>query len=64
MPSGPGRRIDYVMVRCTHQGPALDIADCRRIFTDEVDGVQASEHYGVPADLTVPSRPPGSFGFD
>jgi endonuclease/exonuclease/phosphatase family metal-dependent hydrolase len=63
MPFDPGRRIDYIMVRCAHHGPTLDVADCQRIFTDEVDGVQASDHYGVVADLTMPSRPPGSFGF-
>jgi endonuclease/exonuclease/phosphatase family metal-dependent hydrolase len=42
------RRIDYLFVRCTDDGPTLDVRDCRRIFTDPV----ASDHYGLLADLT------------
>ncbi|HEU5157334.1 MAG TPA: endonuclease/exonuclease/phosphatase family protein [Streptosporangiaceae bacterium] len=60
MPADPGRRIDYVMVRCGHHGPTLDVVDCRRLFVDEIGGVQASDHYGVLADLTPPARPPAS----
>ncbi|WP_165964622.1 endonuclease/exonuclease/phosphatase family protein [Actinomadura sp. KC216] len=48
----PFGRIDYVLVRCgLHGGPTLAIRDCRRVFTRPVDGVQASDHYGVVADL-------------
>ncbi len=49
-----GRRIDYVMVRCNAHGPTLDISACARIFDEPVDGVWASDHFGVVADLTVP----------
>jgi endonuclease/exonuclease/phosphatase family metal-dependent hydrolase len=54
-----GRRIDYVMVRCGIHGPTLDVADCRLVFDEPVDGVWASDHFGVVADLAVPERPPG-----
>jgi endonuclease/exonuclease/phosphatase family metal-dependent hydrolase len=39
-----GRRIDYVFVR---------------IFDEPVDGVWASDHFGVVAGLTLPARSPG-----
>jgi endonuclease/exonuclease/phosphatase family metal-dependent hydrolase len=52
----PFRRIDYILVRCgEHEGPTLDIARCDRIFLEPVDGVWASDHFGVMADLEVPS---------
>jgi endonuclease/exonuclease/phosphatase family metal-dependent hydrolase len=51
MPLEPGRRIDYVLVRCGIHGPLLTVADCRLIFTAPVGGVWASDHYGVLADL-------------
>jgi endonuclease/exonuclease/phosphatase family metal-dependent hydrolase len=54
-----GRRIDYVMVRCGIHGPSLEIADCRRVFDQAVDGIWASDHFGVVADLQVPAHPPG-----
>ncbi|MCP9984516.1 endonuclease/exonuclease/phosphatase family protein [Actinomadura madurae] len=48
----PFRRIDYVLVRCgLHGGPTLPIDDCRRVFVHPVGGVQASDHYGLTADL-------------
>ncbi|WP_227380116.1 endonuclease/exonuclease/phosphatase family protein [Haladaptatus halobius] len=52
-----GRRIDYILVRCTDHGPTLDITDCQRLFDQTVDGVWASDHFGVTADLsaTTPS---------
>jgi len=46
-----GRRIDYVMVRCGHYGPSLDVVSCERIFDEPVDGVWASDHFGVVADF-------------
>jgi endonuclease/exonuclease/phosphatase family metal-dependent hydrolase len=55
-----GRRIDHIMVRCGHHGPTLDIAACERIFDEPVDGVWASDHFGVVADLVVPARPPAA----
>lgn len=51
-----GRRIDYMMVRCGRHGPTLDVVSCERIFDEPVGGVWASDHFGVAADLAVPSR--------
>ena len=48
-----GRRIDYVMVRCSDHGPTLDIRDCERIFDESVEGVWGSDHFGVAADLSA-----------
>jgi endonuclease/exonuclease/phosphatase family metal-dependent hydrolase len=48
-----GRRIDYVLVRCNDRGPTLDIRACARLFDEPVDGVWASDHFGVVADLAV-----------
>jgi endonuclease/exonuclease/phosphatase family metal-dependent hydrolase len=50
------RRIDYIFVRCAHGGPTLDIRSCERLFDVPVDGVWASDHFGVVADLAVPTR--------
>jgi endonuclease/exonuclease/phosphatase family metal-dependent hydrolase len=49
-----GRRIDYVMTRCGVHGPTLDVAACELAFAEPVDGVWASDHFGVVADLEVP----------
>lgn len=46
-----GRRIDYVMVRGGAQGPLLDVTDCRLVFTEPLDGVWPSDHFGVLAVL-------------
>ncbi|HEX2235954.1 MAG TPA: endonuclease/exonuclease/phosphatase family protein, partial [Actinomycetota bacterium] len=57
-----GRRIDYILVRCTEHGPTLDIRACRRFLDSPVDGVWASDHFGVTADLSALSptgRHPG-----
>lgn len=43
------RRIDYIMVRCGERGPTLDVATCERTFEHPVDGVWASDHFGVTA---------------
>jgi endonuclease/exonuclease/phosphatase family metal-dependent hydrolase len=56
-----GRRIDYVMVRCATHGPTLEVAECRLAFDEPVDGVWASDHFGVVADLAVPAHPPGEW---
>jgi endonuclease/exonuclease/phosphatase family metal-dependent hydrolase len=50
------RRIDYIFVRCDDHGPTLDIRDCTRLFDAPVDGVWASDHFGLAADLAVPTR--------
>jgi endonuclease/exonuclease/phosphatase family metal-dependent hydrolase len=54
----PFRRIDYVFVRCgVHGGPTLDITSCALAFDVPRDGVWASDHFGVVADLAFPARP-------
>lgn len=50
------RRIDYVFVRCGDHGPGLAVRACERIFDRPVDGVWASDHCGVTAELAVPTR--------
>lgn len=53
----PFRRIDYLFVRCgVHGGPTLAINECERIFDRPVDGIWASDHYGLLADLEVRTR--------
>ncbi|WP_162451559.1 endonuclease/exonuclease/phosphatase family protein [Phytoactinopolyspora mesophila] len=56
-----GRRIDYIMVRCGSHGPTLEVADCFLAFDQPVDGVWATDHFGVVADLRMPARPPSSW---
>ena len=54
----PFRRLDYVLVRCgEHGGPTLQITQCERIFAGPVNGVWASDHFGVMAELAIPYRP-------
>jgi endonuclease/exonuclease/phosphatase family metal-dependent hydrolase len=52
-PPEPGRRIDYIMVRCVEHGPTLDIRACERIFDEAVNEVWASDHFGVVADFSA-----------
>jgi endonuclease/exonuclease/phosphatase family metal-dependent hydrolase len=53
----PFRRIDYVFVRCgEHEGPTLEISSCERIFDQPLDGVWASDHFGLSVDLAVPAN--------
>jgi endonuclease/exonuclease/phosphatase family metal-dependent hydrolase len=47
----PGRRIDYIMVRCGDHGATLDIKGCDLAFDLPVEGTWASDHFGVVADL-------------
>jgi endonuclease/exonuclease/phosphatase family metal-dependent hydrolase len=61
MPLERGRRSDHVMVRCNSHGPLLDVVDCRVVFDQPVDGVWASDHFGVLADLQLPARFGGSW---
>ncbi|WP_156252458.1 endonuclease/exonuclease/phosphatase family protein [Pseudactinotalea terrae] len=56
------RRIDYVLVRAGSHGPLLEVKHCDRVLDQPVDGVWASDHFGVVADLTLPEHPPGSWG--
>jgi endonuclease/exonuclease/phosphatase family metal-dependent hydrolase len=62
MPLERGRRIDHVMVRSGPHGPLLDVADCRLVLDEPVDGVWASDHFGVVADLRPPPHPSGTWG--
>ena len=52
------RRIDYVMIRCGDHGPTLEVRTCERIFDKPVEGVWASDHFGVVADLSIPGPSP------
>lgn len=53
----PFRRLDYILVRCgLHGGPTLEITQCDVVFGRPTDGVWASDHFGVVADLALPSR--------
>ncbi|MDG4826462.1 endonuclease/exonuclease/phosphatase family protein [Asanoa sp. WMMD1127] len=53
----PSRRIDYILVRCLeHGGPSLAIDSCERLHDQPVDGVWASDHFGLTADLVAPPR--------
>jgi len=61
MPAERGRRIDYVLVRGGAHGPLLDVAGCRLIGTEPVDGVWVSDHFGVLAELRPPDHPPGQW---
>jgi endonuclease/exonuclease/phosphatase family metal-dependent hydrolase len=61
MPLERGRRIDYIMIRSGAHGPTLDVAECRLIFDEPVDGVWASDHYGLLADLQLPDHSPGTW---
>lgn len=49
----PGRRIDYVLVRCSDHGPTLDVRSCERLLDEPVDGTWASDHFGVTAELAT-----------
>ena len=51
----PFRRIDYVFVRFgAHGGNALDIVACERIFDQPVNGIWASDHFGLVVDIARP----------
>ena len=50
----PAKQIDYVLVRCGDHGPTLEVVGCERAFDGPVDGVWASDHFGVVADLRLP----------
>jgi endonuclease/exonuclease/phosphatase family metal-dependent hydrolase len=51
-----GRRIDYIFIRCGHTSPTLDVTSCTLAFDQPVGGVWVSDHFGVLADLAVPTR--------
>jgi len=61
MPLELGRRIDYIMIRSGVHGPTLAIGDCRRVLDKSHAGIWASDHFGVVAELQVPTHPPGAW---
>lgn len=56
------RRIDYILIRCGMHGPTLQVHSCDRFGDAAVDGMWASDHFGVVADLSLPDHEPGSWG--
>jgi endonuclease/exonuclease/phosphatase family metal-dependent hydrolase len=55
------RRIDYILVRSGRHGPTLRVLSCDRVLDRPVDGVWASDHFGVVADLVLPDHEPGTW---
>lgn len=53
------RKIDHILVRSVWHGPTLEVTRCDRVLDQPVDGVWASDHFGVLADLALPTNPPG-----
>ena len=60
MPLEPGRRIDYILLRCNDHGPMLEVRSCERVFDQPErfgqpgNEVWASDHFGVLAELGIP----------
>jgi endonuclease/exonuclease/phosphatase family metal-dependent hydrolase len=53
----PFQRIDHIFVRCgKHSRPTLHIAACEVAMDEPVDGVWASDHFAVVADLALPEQ--------
>jgi endonuclease/exonuclease/phosphatase family metal-dependent hydrolase len=48
----PGRRLDYVLIRCDDHGPTLRVRDCHQLLAADEGGGWASDHYGVIAELS------------
>lgn len=56
----PGRRIDYIFVRCGAKGAELNVTACELALAEPVGGIWASDHFGVVADLAAKgSHEPG-----
>ncbi len=50
----PYQRIDHILVRYGPNGePSLDIRACELAFDEPIDGIWASDHFGLVADLAV-----------
>ncbi len=47
------RRIDYVFVTSRKKDGRGTVHDCRVVLADREDGICASDHYGVFADVQV-----------
>lgn len=53
----PSHRLDHILLRFGEGGgPTLDITGCELAFDEPIDGVWASDHFGLVADLAVPRR--------
>jgi endonuclease/exonuclease/phosphatase family metal-dependent hydrolase len=51
----PHHRLDHILVRFGHGGsPTLDTVACELAFNEPINGVWASDHFAVVADLDVP----------
>jgi hypothetical protein len=46
-----GAAVDYIMARCGDHGATLDVTRCELALNRPVEGVCASDHFGVMADL-------------
>ena len=59
-PAGAARRIDLILVRggATGGRPAMSVLDARVVLDSVVEGVHASDHFGVLAELALPATPP------
>jgi endonuclease/exonuclease/phosphatase family metal-dependent hydrolase len=55
-PQDHGAKIDHILIRDVNHGPSLEVTSCSLAFTEPVDGLWASDHFGVVADL-VPAPP-------
>jgi endonuclease/exonuclease/phosphatase family metal-dependent hydrolase len=53
------RKIDHILVRSHLHGPTLEVAHCQRVLDGPVNGVWASDHFDVLADLVLPANAPG-----
>jgi endonuclease/exonuclease/phosphatase family metal-dependent hydrolase len=55
-PGWPFQQIDHIFIRCGDEGrPTLRIAACELAFAEPLDGVWASDHFGLVADLAIPA---------
>jgi endonuclease/exonuclease/phosphatase family metal-dependent hydrolase len=61
MPLERGRRIDHILVRSGAHGPLLDTVGCQLVLDHPVDGIWASDHFGVLAELRHPDHAPGTW---
>ena len=53
------RAVSSWVVRSLLHGPTLEVAHCQRVLDGPVNGVWASDHFGVLADLVLPANQPG-----
>jgi len=54
------RRIDYVFVTSRKRDGRGTVAGCRVVLTEREDGICASDHYGVLADVQVVAEAPAA----